>query len=397
MKPSVTKKTVREHFFSVLYRELNFIMRAKALLFCLFCYPLLVILFFTYLMNQGIIQQAPITVVDMDRTVASRSLIHDVAAKPEILIARRDDSLYAAKQALLSGEVYGILLIPNDYEKNLLASASPEVTAFYNNQYMSVGSALNKGFSQVLAAVTSNYQKDRLLAQGVAGKIAQEQLSPIKLETHAVFNPTLNYIYTLVNGVVPTLIQILIMLTMVYTMVRDKYKSGGVAVPIAMANGRFNRYLMNKMLPYIVCFFAAHLVLDAVLVLFFDLPLRGSIWILYIGTLLFIITAQLWAIFLTLWLPKRVLNYGAASSFSSPAFGFVGLFFPRIAMGWFAIAWGAILPITWYSEIRLDQTLRGHELPYNLEPLLWLVIIGVVIYLLIMLRLRMMCKRAKHV
>lgn len=397
MKQRVTQSTVKQHFFSLLFREIRVIFRAKPLAFALFCYPLLVVLFFTYLFQQGVIEQAPITVVDMDRSVASRAVIQKMAAKPEILIARRDNSLFDAKQALLSGEVYGILFIPNDFEKNLLGNNSPEITAFYNQQYMSVGSTLNKGFTQTLAAIIGEYQTETMLKQGVARKIAEEQLSPIKLETHPVFNPTLNYVYTLVNGVVPTLLQILIMMTMVYTIARDKYKAGGIAVPLAMANGSFIRYIINKSLPYLLWFLIAHLILDAVLILFFDLPVRGSLTILYIGTILFIFTAQLWAIFFTLWLPQKVLNYGAASSFSSPAFGFVGLFFPRIAMSWYAIAWGAVLPITWYSEVRQDQTLRGHELPYNLEPLLWMVIIGIVIYLLVALRMHLLKKGAKRV
>lgn len=397
MSNRVTEATVKQHYFSLLFREIRVLRREKALFFALFCYPLLVVIFYSALLSQGSILQAPISIVDLDRSVASRALIQKIAATPEIEIAKRDNSLHDAKQSMLSGEVYGILLIPNDYEKHLLGNLSPEVTAFYNNQYMSVGSTLQRGFTQTLLAAVSGYQEETMLAQGYARAIAQEQLSPIKLETHTVFNPTLNYNYTLTNGIVPTLLQILIMMTMVYTVIRDKYKSGGIAVPLAMANGGYVRYLVNKILPYFLWFMLVHLVLDAILILFYDLPVRGSLTILYVGTALFIITAQLWAMIFALWLPEKVLNYGAASSFSSPAFGFIGLFFPRIAMSWYAIAWGAVLPITWYVEIRLDQTIRGHELPYNLEPLLWLILIGLVTYILVILRIYLLKKGAKRV
>ncbi len=397
MNHRVTLDQVKAHYFSLLFREVRLLFRDKTLFFALFCYPLLVVIFYSALLSQGSIQQVPISIVDLDRTVASRALIQDIAAAPEIMIEKRDNSLHDAKQSMLSGDVYGILLIPNDFEKQLLGNLSPEVTAFYNNQYMSLGSALQSGFTKTLASIVGQYQAETMLSQGFARAVAKEQLSPLKLETHTVFNPTLNYNYTLTNGIVPTLLQILIMMTMVYTITRDKDKSGGIAVPIAMANGSFVRYLVNKTLPYLLWFLVIHMVLDAVLILFFDLPVRGSLTILYIGTALFIVTAQLWAMIFALWLPKKVLNYGAASSFSSPAFGFIGLFFPRIAMSWYAIAWGAILPITWYAEIRLDQTIRGHELPYNLEPLLWLVLIGLVTFVFVVLRMWMLNKGAKRV
>ena len=397
MNHRVTLDQIKAHYFSLLFREVRLLLRDKTLFFALFCYPLLVVIFYSALLSQGSIQQVPISIVDLDRTVASRALIQNIAATPEIMIEKRDSSLHDAKQSMLSGDVYGILLIPNDFEKQLLGNLSPEVTAFYNNQYMSLGSALQSGFVKTLTSVVADYQTETMLSQGYARAIAKEQLAPLKLETHTVFNPTLNYNYTLTNGIVPTLLQILIMMTMVYTITRDKDKSGGITVPIAMANGSFVRYLVNKILPYLLWFLVVHMILDAVLILFFDLPVRGSLTILYVGTALFIVSAQLWAMIFALWLPKKVLNYGAASSFSSPAFGFIGLFFPRIAMSWYAYAWGAILPITWYSEIRLDQTIRGHELPYNLEPLLWLVLIGLVTFVVVVLRMWMLNKGAKRV
>lgn len=396
MKNRVTEATVKQHYFSILYREMTLIFREKGLFFALFCYPLLVVIFYTALLSQGTILQMPVSVVDMDRSVASRALIQDLAAKPEILIAARDTSLYDAKQRLVSQDVYGIVYIPSDFEKLMLVNESPQVAAFYNNQYMSVGSVLQNGFTVALTAVLGKYQTETVLKQGIARPIAAQQLSPIRLETHTVFNPTLNYNYTLNNGVVSTLLQIIIMMVMVFTFARDKYKSGGIAVPLAMANGSYLRYLINKMIPYLLWFVVAHMVLDAILILFYDMPVRGSLTILYIGTALFVATAQLWAAILTFWLPEKVLNYGAASSFSSPAFGFIGLYFPRIAMSWYALAWGAVLPITWYVEIRLDQTIRGHELPYNLVPLLWLVLIGVVSYPIVVGRMYMLKKKGKR-
>ena len=190
MKNRVTEATVKQHYFSILYREMTLIFREKGLFFALFCYPLLVVIFYTVLLSQGTILQMPVSVVDMDRSVASRALIQDLAAKPEILIAARDTSLYDAKQRLVSQDVYGIVYIPSDFEKLMLVNESPQVAAFYNNQYMSVGSVLQNGFTVALTAVLGKYQTETVLKQGIARPIAAQQLSPIRLETHTVFNPT---------------------------------------------------------------------------------------------------------------------------------------------------------------------------------------------------------------
>lgn len=398
MKPLVTQSSVKQHYFSLFFREIKFIARSKVLSFCLIFYPIIIIIFFTHLFHQGILQQIPVSVVDLDRSTASRALIHKIAATPQIAVSERDSSLYDAKQSLIAKNIYGIIVIPVDYEKKLLSKESPEVTAFYNNQFMSLGSSLQNGYVASLQSLASSYQVQTMTTQGISRKIAEAQLSPIKLETHPLFNPSLSYITTLVNGAVPVIIQILIMLTMVYTLCRDKESAGGISVPMAMASGSYLRYFINKMLPYLLWFFMTSLLFDIILIFVFEVPIRGSLTVLYLGTILFIIAAQLWAAIFTFWLPGKDLNFGGASVFASPAFGFVGLFFPRIAMSWYALAWGAIIPATWFVEIRLDQTIRGHDFPYNLMPLLWLSLIIIVAYLLSVIRIHQLMKKgAKHV
>jgi ABC-2 type transport system permease protein len=41
-------------------------------------------------------------------------------------------------------------------------------------------------------------------------------------------------------------------------------------------------------------------------------------------------------------------------------------------MSTFSQAWGAIIPLTPYLELRTDQTLRGAPLEYSLPTMLWL-------------------------
>jgi len=97
-----------------------------------------------------------------------------------------------------------------------------------------------------------------------------------------------------------------------------------------------------------------------------------------------------------LWLPERSLNYGSVSIFASPAFGFMGLFYPRISMDMAAQIWGSILPITWYMEARLDQTLRAAGIWVSMKSIIIMIMIAIVAYILIMLRVMMLKKEVNH-
>ena len=58
---------------------------------------------------------------------------------------------------------------------------------------------------------------------------------------------------------------------------------------------------------------------------------------------------------------------------TSPAFGFMGIGFPRLAMNAFAYGWGALMPGTWYLSARIDQTVRGTPLDLSWKPVLILL------------------------
>src|SRR4029453_14359011 len=52
----------------------------------------------------------------------------------------------------------------------------------------------------------------------------------------------------------------------------------------------------------------------------------------------------------------------------SPAFGFVGVGFPILAMNAFSTAWAAILPLRWYMAVLLGQAARGLPLQESAGP-----------------------------
>ena len=76
----------------------------------------------------------------------------------------------------------------------------------------------------------------------------------------------------------------------------------------------------------------------------------------------------------------------------SPAFGYAGVGFPVIAMGWFPRAWGAVLPLRWYIQILFDQAARGAPLRQTAEPFAFLCAITAILMLLVWLRFRALAR-----
>ncbi|TEA27722.1 ABC transporter permease [Candidatus Schmidhempelia bombi] len=373
--------------------ELSQLMKQRSLFLLVFIYPLLFIFLFIYMYHAGVITQVPIAVVDQDTSKSSRTLIQQVAASPQLLVAERYQDLSAAKHALIKGDVYAVLFIQPEFEKNLIAGHQPEVVAFYNNQYMSAGTIIFRAMSSALKTANSQIVLQGLLEKGVALPVAQSQMQTVPTSLHPLYNPTLNYLYTLISGLIPTILQIIIMMAMVTSVTRDRFAATGYQPILQLANHNIFTFLLGRITPYFIYFLLCLFLFDTVLIAYFDLPLKGHLALLILGDIGFILTSCLYGIFFGLTGSTLAQAYGSASLVASPGFGFTGLIFPRIAMNTFASIWGALIPVTWYIQIRLDQTLRAPNIMTSLEPFIYLLIQFSIISLLITLHLRKIRRR----
>lgn len=71
----------------------------------------------------------------------------------------------------------------------------------------------------------------------------------------------------------------------------------------------------------------------------------------------------------------------------APALGYMGIGFPREAMPPLAQAWSALIPGTWYIQLRIDQSLRATPMDLSVWPVLYLLAIAVALGLIVLLRL----------
>src|SRR5260370_15950903 len=118
------------------------------------------------------------------------------------------------------------------------------------------------------------------------------------------------------------------------------------------------------MLPYTLLFLMVLGLPGAVLFGVSGLPLRGQGWLLLLAGILFILACQFLGLLLALLLTPVASAVSIGTLLTAPAFGFMGIGFPRLGMNAFAYGWGSILPGTWYLTARLDPT--GPRIP--LEP-----------------------------
>lgn len=376
----------RPGFLLVFRRELRWMYRRPVIAVMTLVFPLLLCGLLAAVFNTGLPTDLPIAVVDKDRSALSRQIVRMIDATPDVAVAHRVEDLAAGRDLILRGEAYAVVLLPGDLERDVTAGRRPEVVTFYNNQFMTSGSIVSRAIGGAVATAAAGIGVTAREARGQGADAALAALAPVPVQQSPLFNPSLNYIHFLLAALVPTILQIFICATAAYTVGLDRRSASGLH-RLGDLGGGIGPAMLGKMLPYTLTFLVTLAIADAVLFGLLGAPFRGSLPLLLLADLLFIAGYQLVGTLFALVGRDLIQALSFTGLYTAPSFGFVGISFPRLAMGGFAQGWGALLPLTWYMQVRIDQTLRGAPVEASLRPLGYLALIDAVLLALAVLRI----------
>jgi ABC-2 type transport system permease protein len=287
-------------------------------------------------------------------------------------VAVRVGDLAEGRGMILSGKIHGLLMLPLNLQRDVFAGRRPEVVFFYNTQTLTTGNLTVRGVNAAFPTAAAGIRLSLRTAQGQPLEIAQADLQPIPVQTHALFNPTLNYVYFLLTALIPSILQVIMVTAASYSVGLDVETRYRLRILRALGGGLWPA-MAGKILPYTILFMLVLGLSDTLLFVGFELPLHGHSWLLIIAGLLFVLSCQLLGAWLALVLKPIASAVSIGTLLTAPAFGFMGIGFPRLGMNAFAYGYGALLPGTWYLTARIDQTVRGTPLDLSWKPVLILL------------------------
>ncbi|TBZ83819.1 ABC transporter permease [Rhizobium leguminosarum bv. viciae] len=382
-------------FILVFTREFHWFRRRPFLLFLTTVLPLLLMGLLAAVFSAGLATRLPIAVLDQDGTDLSRQIIRMVDATQDTSVALAVSDLAEGRQLILSGEVHGLLMLPRNIERDVLSGRRPEVVFFYNTQTMTTGNLVVRGVNAAVPAVAAGIRLSLRTAQGEPVDAAQAALAPVPVQVNPLFNPTLKYAHFLLAALMPSVLQVVIITTMAYSLGLDVESRHRLRI-LRRLGGGLGPALAGKILPYTLIFLAVLGIADLVLFDFLDMPLRGNRWLLLMAGTLFILASQFIGVLLALFLRPMASAISIGSLLAAPAFGFMGIGFPRIGMNDFAYYYGQMIPGTWYLMARIDQTIRGTPLDLSWKPILVLLFLVVLLASVTVLRLEAIRSRNRR-
>ena len=244
------------------------------------------------------------------------------------------EDLGAARSAVLERQVYGVLVVPLHFERDLLRGRSPHLTFLFNEEYLTAGGNVSADVSRGASAAAA-----LLTALQRPGGRADSGGPAVAVQPGRQLCRALGFV--LISG----LLTLVIGLATIYAVGRE-LADKTAAEWLETARGSTAAAWLGKLAPYT----ASHCILVvALLGLFgawYGIPVRGPAWLLVVATIAFVLANQAFGLLIIAWTANLRVSLGMATVILGPAVAFSGVTFPLVAMPVGARIWAHALPLT---------------------------------------------------
>ena len=381
------------HTGAVMRREMHRLTHQPMYFVLMVVLPVVSFAFFALLFNKGAIRNIPIAVLDEDHTTLSRKVAQMIDDTPTAMVAYDIQSMDEGERLMREGKIIAIVQIPAFFEKNILSNSQTHLENYISGTNISVNGLLSKDIQTAVTTFTAGVQLQVLMKQGLTQRQAMAQLMPVRFDRHVLFNPHINYGYYLSPSFMPMMLMIFVVMVTIFS-IGTELKHATAREWMAAGNGSVWAALLGKVLPITAIMFLISLVMLLINFKIVGTPLNGSLTVILIGTLLFILSYQSISVLIVSLLANLRLSLSIGGGYSVLAFTFSGLTFPIMAM-WEPMQWvSKIVPFTFYTDIFVDQMLRGAPWVYSLPDLGYMMLF-IVLPLLCLPRLKKVCTEEK--
>ena len=326
-------------------RELLILRENHIYTFCMVLFPILVIFFFTSLMDDGLPTDMPVGVVDMDNTTTSRSLTRKLDGFQMSKVVARYPSVTEARRAIQRNEIYGFLYIPKGTTEKLISSRQPKISYYYTYTTMAAGSMLMKDMKTISTLGSAGLGQATMRAKGLTDAQIQTLLQPIKVDLHQIANPWSNYNAYLSTMIVPGIIMLFILLISAYSL-GTELKFVTSKDWIERADGNITVALLGKFLPQTVIWLAIVYSYEWYVFYHLGFPHLGSPWMLVLLGLIQVLAAQGFGIFAFGLMPSLRMSMSICSLWAVLSISMAGSAFPVMGMD------GALQSLSWLFPLR---------------------------------------------
>jgi len=266
----------------MLMKEFIQVFRDKRTRFILFGPPIIQMVIFGYAANLEI-QHVPMAILDYENSQVSRDFVSRFEGSRYFDVRARTLDREEVRRMVDHGDVEVAVQINAGFSELLRKGQTAPVQVIVDASNSNTALVSFGYVNQVASKFAQEYQIEMLnrTSPGVL-----QQMPSIALERQPWFNPDLRSQWFFVPGVMGNLITLVIVLLTAFAVVRER--EIGTLEQIMVTPIRQGEFILGKTIPFFLIGLFDAVLITAVGTLWFQVPLRGSLLVLFSGTVLYL-------------------------------------------------------------------------------------------------------------
>ena len=337
----------------MLIKEFIQVFRDKRTRFVLIAPPIIQMLVFGYAATFEI-HHVPTVVLDLDHSQESRELISRFTSSPYFDVQRQLTDYRQLGDLIDQGKATVGLEINAGFAQNLRKGQTAPLQVIVDATNSNTALIASGYITQIALGFAQDYQKDRIY------RISPQMLAEIpsvQLEPRPLYNPDLRSRWFFVPGVIGSLTLVLVVVLTAFAVVRER--EIGTLEQIMVTPIRPAEFILGKTLPsFLIGLFDVSLI-GTVGTLWFQVPFRGQILVLFAGAVLFLLCMLGVGLLISTVSSTQQQAMVTAFFFIMPAITFSGFGFPISTMPQWLQYLTYLSPLRYFLVVLRGTYLKG--------------------------------------
>lgn len=312
------------------------------------------------------VEDLTFAVLDRDQSSLSQNYSMSLSSSRYFIEKESLQGYEDIDQRMRSGDIALAIEIPPNFARNVARGEEVKIAAWIDGSMPSRAETV-KGYVQGIHT--------HWLMQKVLEQTGQDSSSLVNIETRYRYNPDIKSLPAMAPAVLPLLLLMIPAMLTALSVVREKEL--GSIVNLYVTPVTRSEFLIGKQLPYIILAMLNYFLMCLIIVVLFDVPVKGSFLTLSLASFIFVIFATSIGL-----LASTITKSQIASMFlvmigtMVPVMQFAGLITPVSSLEGFGRWFGEIFPAT--HMINISRGIFNKGLGFDdLQSALWVMLLSV--------------------
>ena len=351
---------------AILRKEFIQMRRDRLTLGMMLLLPVFQLIIFGFAVNTDV-KHLKTAVFDQSQTTESRELLNGLAACEYFELEYYAGSNKEINDMVDAGKVKVGIIIPPDLAENIHHRRATPIQVI-------VDATDSTSASSAIAAAQSvgQLKSQKIMLEKYGSHVPVQNLYDIRIR--AWYNPDFVTAYYMVPGIMGTILTMTMVMITSMAIVREV--ENGTMEQLIVTPVKSWELLLGKIIPYIFVGYCQMTVAMLAGIIVFDLPVRGSIVLLYALSSIFIVASLTLGVLISSFAKTQMQAMQMSFFFFLPSILLSGFVFPRESMADIFYWLGNLLPLTYYLQIMRGILLKGNSI-----VLLWTQVLALIVFI----------------